>query len=214
MISRAARIRPSSASSSPISSSSTAACPWTDDCCPILIDCQRSVCACADGRCRSASISLRPNSPAAEDGLPAENFDDKWITTGLERRAAGVSYTNLPPNRYRFVVSASTGGEQFGEEAVVEILVLPPWWMARAMVVFTACAGLCWPWRAAAQAAPQDRPPRAPRADRLDHLQEQARSPEAKVSLFTEVQRNTYACRVDCRARRRDQARRGFARAL
>ena len=46
-----------------------------------------------------------------------------------------VSYTNLPPNRYRFVVSASTGGEQFGEEAVVEILVLPPWWMARAMVV-------------------------------------------------------------------------------
>ena len=37
-----------------------------------------------------------------------------------------VSYTNLPPNRYRFVVSASTGGEQFGEEAVVEILVLTP----------------------------------------------------------------------------------------
>ena len=38
-------------------------------------------------------------------------------------------------NKAGFVVSASTGGEQFGEEAVVEILVLPPWWMARAMVV-------------------------------------------------------------------------------
>ena len=56
-----------------------------------------------------------------------ENFDDKWITTGLDEGAGvqHVSYTNLPPNRYRFVVSASTGGEQFGEEAVVEILVLP-----------------------------------------------------------------------------------------
>ncbi len=77
-------------------------------------------------------------------------------------------------NRYRFVVSASTGGEQFGEEAVVEILVLPPWWMARAMVVaygvlalLAVAGGGLWLRRRIGRAQP--------RADRLDHPQEQAR---------------------------------------
>ena len=103
------------------------------------IDCQRSV------RLRGRKMSFSLDFIALNFSSPLrtvyryrlENFDDKWITTGLDEGAGvqHVSYTNLPPNRYRFVVSASTGGEQFGEEAVVEILVLPPWWMARAMVV-------------------------------------------------------------------------------
>ena len=42
--------------------SSTAACPWTDDCCPIPSTASAR-CACADGRCRSALISLRSTSP-------------------------------------------------------------------------------------------------------------------------------------------------------
>ena len=101
------------------------------------IDCQRSV------RLRGRKMSFSLDFIALNFSSPLrtvyryrlENFDDKWITTGLDEGAGvqHVSYTNLPPNRYRFVVSASTGGEQFGEEAVVEILVLPPWWMARAI---------------------------------------------------------------------------------
>ena len=97
-----------------------------------------------------------------------------------------VSYTNLPPNRYRFVVSASTGGEQFGEEAVVEILVLPPWWMARAMVVaygvlalLAVAGGGLW-LRPRIGRAHREQIASITRKNKLDLL-------EAKVSLFTEV---------------------------
>ena len=147
-----------------------------------------------------------------------ENFDDKWITTGLDE-GAGVRRVflppNLPPNRYRFVVSASTGGEQFGEEAVVEILVLPPWWMARAMVVaygvlalLAVAGGGLWLRRRIGRAH-REQIASITRKNKLDLL-------EAKVCqpLHGGGQRSTYARRADCRARRRDrQARRGFARA-
>lgn len=66
-----------------------------------------------------------------------ENFDDEWITTDTymhsgERR---VSYTNLAPATYRFMVSASHDGEVFGDITSFEIKVLPPWWMSHAMIV-------------------------------------------------------------------------------
>ena len=93
------------------------------------IDCQRSV------RLRGRKMSFSLDFIALNFSSPLrtvyryrlENFDDKWITTGLDEGAGvqHVSYTNLPPNRYRFVVSASTGGEQFGEEVVDGLFCAP-----------------------------------------------------------------------------------------
>lgn len=154
------------------------------------IDCQRSI------RLRGRKISFSLDFIALNFSSPLrtvyryrlENFDDKWITTGQDESAGmqHVSYTNLPPNRYRFVVSASTGGEQFGEEAVVEITVLPPWWMTRAMiavygVLFVASiTGGALLLRRRVGRAHREQIASITRKNKLDLL-------EAKVNLFTEV---------------------------
>lgn len=154
------------------------------------IDCQRAV------RLRGRKISFSLDFIALNFSSPLrtvyryrlENFDDKWITTGLDESAGmqHVSYTNLPPNRYRFVVSASTGGEQFGEEAVVEVTVLPPWWMTRAMIavyglllVASASGGILLLRRRVGRAH-REQIASITRKNKLDLL-------EAKVNLFTEV---------------------------
>lgn len=152
------------------------------------IDCQRAI------RLRGRKISFSLDFIALNFSSPLrtvyryrlENFDDKWITTGQDESAGmqHVSYTNLPPNKYRFVVSASIGGEQFGEEAVVEITVLPPWWMTRVMMavygmLFVASAvggGLLL--RRRVGRAHREQIASITRKNKLDLL-------EAKVSLFT-----------------------------
>lgn len=154
------------------------------------IDCQRYV------RLRGRKISFGLDFIALNFSSPQrtvyryrlENFDDKWITTGLDEKAGmqHVSYTNLPPDRYRFVVSASTGGQQFGEQAVVELVVLPPWWMARAMLVVygvlavvAVAGGGLWLRRRIGRAH-REQIASITRKNKLDLL-------EAKVSLFAEV---------------------------
>lgn len=154
------------------------------------IDCQRRV------ELRGRKISFSLDFIALNFSSPSrtvyryrlENFDDKWVTTGLDGSSGvqHVSYTNLPPASYRFVVSASNNGEQFGEEAVVEVKVLPPWWMTRVALVLWCVAAL-----AAAGAGIYllnrrvERQHRAQIAaitskNRLDML-------EAKVDFFTDV---------------------------
>ncbi len=154
------------------------------------IDCQRAI------RLRGRRISFSLDFIALNFSSPLrtvyryrlENFDDKWITT-REDESGGmqyVSYTNLPPNRYRFVVSASIGGEQFGEEAAVEITVLPPWWMSRAMIavygvlfLVSVCGGILF-LRQRVERTHCEQIASITRKNQLDLL-------EAKVGLFTEV---------------------------
>ena len=72
------------------------------------------------------------------------NFDKNWSETDPyihsgERR---ISYTNLPPNTYRFEVCCSRNGEDFSQPTSFEIEVLPPWWMTSAMIAIYILLGI------------------------------------------------------------------------
>lgn len=72
------------------------------------------------------------------------NFDKDWIKTDPyihagERR---ISYTNLPPDSYRFEVCSSRNGEDYSVPTSFEIEVLPPWWMTRAMIIAYVLLGM------------------------------------------------------------------------
>ena len=73
-----------------------------------------------------------------------ENFDDEWITTETDMLSGvrRVSYTNLSPATYRFMVCASHDGEEFGPMTTFEITVLPPWWMTKAMITLYILMGI------------------------------------------------------------------------
>lgn len=64
-----------------------------------------------------------------------ENFDQGWTTTALNENTGlqRVSYSNLAANHYRFVVSASSNGVRFGEEAYIDIYISAPWWATSGM---------------------------------------------------------------------------------
>ena len=66
-----------------------------------------------------------------------ENFNNEWTVTNpyMSPGVKRVSYTNLTPATYRFVVCASLGGDTFGNETSFEITILPPWWMTRGMIM-------------------------------------------------------------------------------
>jgi signal transduction histidine kinase len=55
-----------------------------------------------------------------------EGFDADWIQAGAQRSA---TYTNLPPGEYTFHVKAANSDGIWNEEgAVLQLVVLPPWW--------------------------------------------------------------------------------------
>ena len=67
-----------------------------------------------------------------------EGFDTDWNRVGTRRF---VSYTNLPPRRYRFLVKASNNDGLWNEkETVLSLVVTPPfwqtWWFRIAAVFF------------------------------------------------------------------------------
>ena len=55
-----------------------------------------------------------------------ENFDSDWIKVDSSKRY--VQYSNLNPGSYRFRVKAASGNGIWSDEAVVEIVVAPPYW--------------------------------------------------------------------------------------
>ncbi|NTU81558.1 MAG: hypothetical protein HGA45_19610, partial [Chloroflexales bacterium] len=58
-----------------------------------------------------------------------EGFDQGWIETSSERRAA--TYTNLDPGSYVFRVRARNGDGVWGQaERSIRITITPPWWKA------------------------------------------------------------------------------------
>ncbi len=95
-------------------------------------------------RLRSRKISFNLSFIALNYSTPQrttyryklENFDDEWITTdaytlsGVRR----VSYTNLTPATYKFMVSASHDGKEFGPATTFLLTILPPWWMSSGMI--------------------------------------------------------------------------------
>ncbi|MBP1675403.1 MAG: hypothetical protein H6Q24_1541, partial [Bacteroidetes bacterium] len=64
-------------------------------------------------------------------------FDQDWIYTTYNRRY--VTYTNLSPGKYKFIVKASNSDGVWNEKpAIMVIHILPPWWgTAFAIVLFT-----------------------------------------------------------------------------
>jgi signal transduction histidine kinase/DNA-binding response OmpR family regulator len=66
-----------------------------------------------------------------------DGFDKEWIYTTYDRRY--VTYTNLRPDSYKFMVKASNSDGVWNEKpAVLFIHILPPWWgTAVALVSFS-----------------------------------------------------------------------------
>ncbi len=77
-----------------------------------------------------------------------EGFEKKWNEVNSDRRTA--SYTNLPAGDYTFLVQGSNNHGVWGEEeALLKIIVEPPWWetwwfrvLALGLIVFAIVAGV------------------------------------------------------------------------
>jgi len=56
-----------------------------------------------------------------------EGFEKEWNHTNASRRY--VTYTNLDPGEYSFMVKASNNDEVWNDKGVsLQIIILPPWW--------------------------------------------------------------------------------------
>lgn len=114
-----------------------------------------------------------------------ENFDEDWIAYdggGIQH----VSYTNLRPDKYRFIVSAANGSEPYGEEAAISMDIKPPVPTSSPMIlvyiifaaglIILAVHYMSRKFRQIHQAQIES----IARKNKMDLL-------EAKVNLFTEV---------------------------
>ena len=77
------------------------------------------------------------NPEETEYAYKLEGFDQDWIYTTYNRRY--VTYTNLSPDTYKFIVKASNSDGVWNEKpAILVIHILPPWWgTAFAIVSFS-----------------------------------------------------------------------------
>lgn len=63
-----------------------------------------------------------------------EGFDEEWISV-LPGRT--VTYTNLSPGKYTFMVKASNNDLLWNENgAKLKIRILPPWWLSTVAIIF------------------------------------------------------------------------------
>lgn len=63
-----------------------------------------------------------------------EGFDKEWLVAGTSRTA---TYTNLPPDKYKFKVIASNNDGIWSEQpTILGIHILPPWWKTWAFRIF------------------------------------------------------------------------------
>lgn len=53
-----------------------------------------------------------------------EGWDNNWVVTFTK----SVRYSNLPPGMYSFRVSASNGGDKWGDEEIISIFIKAPFW--------------------------------------------------------------------------------------
>lgn len=67
-----------------------------------------------------------------------EGFDRDWMTVSGEPK---VSYMNLPPGQYRFLVRASNGdGSWTPDNDLLQLTILPPFWRSMwAYLLYTLC---------------------------------------------------------------------------
>lgn len=63
-----------------------------------------------------------------------EGFDPEWIHTDADERFA--KYTNLSPGKYTFrVLSSNNDGVWSNDPKVLEIVIVPPWWMSHLALI-------------------------------------------------------------------------------
>jgi signal transduction histidine kinase/ligand-binding sensor domain-containing protein len=82
------------------------------------------------------------NSPKCQYAFMLEGFDERWSASGTRRH---ISYTNIPPGEYRFLVKASNSDGYWNDEVTsVYITITPPvsgrWWaqlLLALMIVFS-----------------------------------------------------------------------------
>lgn len=71
-----------------------------------------------------------------------EGFDKDWIYAGSENK---VSYTNLSPGSYKFVLNSTNSiGEWSTNEKVLYISIMPPWWNTLLFKIFISALAVAF----------------------------------------------------------------------